>query len=78
MSLIESICKNIYPLDTRFMEQAQARQDRLIKPQGSLGKLEEISIQLAGIYGSKYFDYLELLLLHIHHDHMQKIKLSFL
>ena len=56
MSLIESICKNIYPLDTRFMEQAQARQDRLIKPQGSLGKLEEISIQLAGIYGSKYFD----------------------
>ena len=55
MSLIESICKNIYPLDTRFMEQAQARQDRLIKPQGSLGKLEEISIQLAGIYGSKYF-----------------------
>ena len=56
MSLIESICKNIYPLDTRFMEQAQARQDRLIKPQGSLGKLEDISIQLAGIYGSKYFD----------------------
>ena len=45
MSLIESICKNIYPLDTRFMEQAQARQDRLIKPQGSLGKLEDISIQ---------------------------------
>ena len=29
MSLIESICKNIYPLDTRFMEQAQARQDRI-------------------------------------------------
>ena len=27
MSLIESICKNIYPLDTRFMEQAQARQE---------------------------------------------------
>ncbi len=25
MSLIESICKNIYPLDTRFMEQAKRR-----------------------------------------------------
>ena len=69
MSLIESICKNIYPLDTRFMEQAQARQDRLIKPQGSLGKLEEISIQLAGIYGSKYFDTTKKIVLSFACDH---------
>ena len=69
MSLIESICKNIYPLDTRFMEQAQARQDRLIKPQGSLGKLEEISIQLAGIYGSKYFDTTKKIVLSFECDH---------
>ena len=69
MSLIESICKNIYPLDTRFMEQAQARQDRLIKPQGSLGKLEDISIQLAGIYGSKYFDTTKKLVLSFACDH---------
>lgn len=69
MSLIESICKNIYPLDTRFMEQAQARQDRLIKPQGSLGKLEDISIQLAGIYGSKYFDTTKKIVLSFACDH---------
>jgi len=31
------------------MAQAQARQDRLTKPQGSLGRLEELSVQLAGI-----------------------------
>ena len=69
MRLIESICKNIYPLDTRFMEQAQARQDRLIKPQGSLGKLEDISIQLAGIYGSKYFDTTKKIVLSFACDH---------
>ncbi|WP_455543245.1 nicotinate-nucleotide--dimethylbenzimidazole phosphoribosyltransferase [Intestinibacter sp.] len=69
MSLIESICKNIYPLDTRFMEQAQARQDRLIKPQGSLGKLENISVQLAGIYGSKYFDTTKKIVLSFACDH---------
>lgn len=69
MSLIESICKNIYPLDTRFMEQAQARQDRLIKPQGSLGKLEDISIQLSGIYGSKYFDTTKKIVLSFACDH---------
>ena len=69
MSLIESICKNIYPLDTRFMEQAQARQDRLIKPQGSLGKLEDISIKLAGIYGSKYFDTTKKIVLSFACDH---------
>ncbi len=69
MSLIESICRNIYPLDTRFMEQAQARQDRLIKPQGSLGKLENISVQLAGIYGSKYFDTTKKIVLSFACDH---------
>lgn len=61
--------QNIYPLDTRFMEQAQARQDRLIKPQGSLGKLEDISIQLAGIYGSKYFDTTKKIVLSFACDH---------
>lgn len=32
------------------MQAARARQDTLTKPQGSLGRLEELSIQLAGIY----------------------------
>ncbi|MDP2917466.1 MAG: nicotinate-nucleotide--dimethylbenzimidazole phosphoribosyltransferase, partial [Dehalococcoidia bacterium] len=33
------------------MAQARARQDTLTKPPGSLGRLEELSIQLAGIQG---------------------------
>src|SRR5258705_5208907 len=33
------------------MQAARARQDMLTKPQGSLGRLEELSIQLAGITG---------------------------
>jgi len=41
----------IKPLDKEVMAQAQARQDMLTKPQGSLGRLEELSIQLAGIQG---------------------------
>lgn len=37
-------------LDVSSMQAARARQDTLTKPQGSLGRLEELSIQLAGIY----------------------------
>ncbi|MFQ6121757.1 MAG: nicotinate-nucleotide--dimethylbenzimidazole phosphoribosyltransferase [Dehalococcoidales bacterium] len=41
----------IKPLDKEAMTKARARQDTLTKPQGSLGRLEELSIQLAGIQG---------------------------
>ncbi len=37
-------------LDSTCMASARARQATLTKPQGSLGRLEELSIQLAGIY----------------------------
>lgn len=56
MSLLESISRNIYSLDKTSIEQAKQRLDRLIKPKGSLGKMEDICMQLAGIYESKYFD----------------------
>src|SRR4030067_2223407 len=36
-------------LDERAMSQDRARQDQLTKPQGSLGRLEDLSVQLAGI-----------------------------
>src|SRR5262245_41902866 len=39
----------IPPLDQTAMQAARARQDTLTKPRGSLGRLEELSIQLAGI-----------------------------
>lgn len=41
----------IKPLDKEALIKARARQDILTKPQGSLGRLEELSVQLAGIQG---------------------------
>ena len=43
---------NIRPLDEAAMAAARQRQAQLAKPPGSLGRLEELSIQLAGITGS--------------------------
>lgn len=56
MNLIENISRNIYPLEEKYIGQAKKRLDRLIKPTGSLGQMENICAQLAGIYGKKYFD----------------------
>ena len=46
--LCEAI-KTIRPLDEAAMTRARAYQDSLAKPPGSLGKLEDISVRLAGI-----------------------------
>lgn len=45
---------SIRPLDEAAMARARARQARLAKPPGSLGRLEALSIQLAGITGRDY------------------------
>ncbi|WP_338496442.1 nicotinate-nucleotide--dimethylbenzimidazole phosphoribosyltransferase [Pseudomonas sp. WP18] len=39
------------PLDTLALEQAAARQQQLTKPAGSLGQLETVAVQLAGLQG---------------------------
>ncbi|OUJ18477.1 NaMN:DMB phosphoribosyltransferase CobT [Methanonatronarchaeum thermophilum] len=49
--LLNNVLSNISPLDEEAMEQARERQDSLTKPRGSLGRLEELSIQIAGIKG---------------------------
>jgi len=49
--LLSNTIEMIKPLDEEAMAEARARQDILTKPQGSLGRLEELSIQLAGIQG---------------------------
>ena len=49
--LLSKIVKKIQPLEERAMAEARARQNMLSKPQGSLGRLEELSIQLTGIQG---------------------------
>ncbi len=41
----------VKPLDLAAMEEAKKRQAQLAKPPGSLGRLEELSIQIAGITG---------------------------
>lgn len=41
----------IHPASPQAMTQARERQERLTKPSGSLGALEDISIQLAGLAG---------------------------
>src|SRR5438128_5782281 len=41
----------ILPLDERAMRLAAARQARLTKPAGSLGRLEDLAVRLAGIAG---------------------------
>lgn len=40
------------PVDAGAREHARARQARLTKPTGALGRLEDLSIWLAGVYGS--------------------------
>lgn len=50
-SPLDRILKEIKPLDSSTMAAAQKRQNSLTKPHGSLGRLEELSIQIAGIRG---------------------------
>ena len=50
--MIGSTIKSIKPLDTVAMASARQRQDQLTKPACSLGRLEELSIQIAGITAS--------------------------
>jgi nicotinate-nucleotide--dimethylbenzimidazole phosphoribosyltransferase len=49
--LLSTTIERIKPLDKGAMAEARSRQDMLTKPQGSLGRLEELSIKLAGIQG---------------------------
>jgi nicotinate-nucleotide--dimethylbenzimidazole phosphoribosyltransferase len=51
MDKLQNTINRIEPLDQEAMRQAQARQDNLTKPQGSLGLLEELSVRVAGIQG---------------------------
>ena len=51
MDIIKQTIEMIKPLDAAAIAEARSRQETLIKPPGSLGRLEELSIQLAGIQG---------------------------
>jgi len=51
MNKINQTISGIKPLDKKSMGEARIRQDNLTKPQGSMGQLETLSIQVAGIKG---------------------------
>ncbi len=48
---LQALLASIAPADQEAMAQARQRQAQLAKPPGSLGRLEDLSIQLAGITG---------------------------
>lgn len=45
--------ERIRPVDAESMARAESRQLNLTKPPGSLGRLEELSVRLAGIFGTE-------------------------
>ncbi len=49
MTKLDQTIAKIQPLCTRSREEARRRQNSLTKPKGSLGRLEELSVILAGI-----------------------------
>jgi nicotinate-nucleotide--dimethylbenzimidazole phosphoribosyltransferase len=49
MEKMNQTLSEIKPVDKEAMAEARKRQDDLTKPQGSLGQLESLSIQIAGI-----------------------------
>jgi nicotinate-nucleotide--dimethylbenzimidazole phosphoribosyltransferase len=51
MNLIAETIAAVRPLDETAMSVARAHQDRLTKPHGALGALEDLSVRLAGIAG---------------------------
>lgn len=48
---LQAVCERIQTPDSRMLAQAQARLDRLTKPQGSLGRLEEMAARYVMITG---------------------------
>src|SRR5471032_3201497 len=53
MKSLQQVIDAIRPLDAAAMTRAQQRLDGLLKPPGSLGRLETLAVQLAGIMGER-------------------------
>lgn len=53
MEKLEKTIKKIVAIDARLIKKAQHRLDNLTKPQGSLGRLEDIAKQIVGITGKE-------------------------
>ncbi len=53
MKRLIEVTSHVCPLDRTAMEATSIHLDQLTKPQGSLGRLEELAIKLAGITGQE-------------------------
>lgn len=53
---VKELISNIASVDAAAIERAQVKWNRVAKPLGSLGKLEALLIQIAGITGSEQID----------------------
>lgn len=53
MERLKKTINKIDPIDARLIEKTQRRLDSLTKPQGSLGRLEDLAKQIAGITGNE-------------------------
>src|SRR5215472_15565033 len=51
MNLVDEVVAAIRPLDATAVDAARRRQAQLTKPAGSLGVLEDVSVQLSGLAG---------------------------
>ena len=49
---LEGVIASITPADQCAIRAARSRQNQLTKPPGSLGRLEELSVQMAGAFGT--------------------------
>lgn len=54
MANLGETIRAIYPADQQMMEKAQAHQQNIAKPRGSLGRLEELAIKIAGMRGTLF------------------------
>ena len=69
MNLLENTLSQIEALDEEVMVAAQEKLDLLSKPLGSLGRLEDLCRQLAGIYGTVHYDLSEKVVIAFAGDH---------
>lgn len=66
---IDKTISAIKPLSRRSMERMSARLDELLKPPGSLGRLEQLAVQLAGISDATEINYPDKAILVFAADH---------